>query len=601
MSVNVAFTLPPGAYATLVVKRLFWFDLEKGRKERLDAEREAKTRAVREASIAERKANPPPGFRAQQAEKKRLEEGAAAVRKASREAMTDRRQRFEALGLAGATFALALLIRALYLRSIQHAVFFEHLQTEPARYDAWAHAIVRGRAPFRPPLDEAPGYPYFVAAIRAFVGRGVLPIAMLQALLDALGCGLLALVARRLGGLRAGIVTGVLAALYATTTYFCGQLEPATLALFAIALALWATPVDGASRVRWALAGLAWSAAIVIRSELVLALPFVLVHAALVSDRRALAITSVAPAVLLAVSLGVNWASCGRPVLLTTGAGENLWIGNNPLADGVSPFLHGEQLDVVRSVERTAHDAVEADVLFRGLALDDLRHHFGDATRLAVRKLAWTFNAQELPNAADIGWQRSQSWLLRLPLPGFGLLLPLALMGGLVMRRDRRALILLAPIAVALAICVAFFTNARFRLELVPALLVFAGVGTARALENREQIAKVAAVVFGLLLAWNDFDGVRSYRIPELDMDTASLEVLGGDVDGAVARLRAAIATRPEDPAGWAQLASTLATHGRIAEAQQVWSDALRARPTDPYLQAAAAQFARRFATLPTP
>ncbi|MBS2027258.1 MAG: tRNA pseudouridine(13) synthase TruD [Deltaproteobacteria bacterium] len=70
--VNVAFTLPPGAYATLVVKRLFWFDLEKGRKERLDAEREAKTRAVREASIAERKANPPPGFRAQQAEKKRL-------------------------------------------------------------------------------------------------------------------------------------------------------------------------------------------------------------------------------------------------------------------------------------------------------------------------------------------------------------------------------------------------------------------------------------------------------------------------------------------------------------------------------------------------
>ncbi|MBS2027259.1 MAG: glycosyltransferase family 39 protein [Deltaproteobacteria bacterium] len=506
--------------------------------------------------------------------------------------MTDRRARFEALGLAGATFALALVIRGLYLLSVRHAVFFEHLQTEPARYDAWAHAILRGRAAFRPPLDEAPGFPYFVATIFRVVGHSVLAVTVVQALLDAIACALLALVARRLGGLRAGIATGALAALYATTTYFCGQLEPATLALFAIALALWATPIEGASRVRWMLAGLAWAAAILIRSELVLALPFVLAHAVLVGGRRALATATVAPAVLLAISLGVNWASCGRPVLLTTGAGENLWIGNNPLADGVSPFLHGDQLAVTRAVERTAHDAVEADTLFRAQA------RFGDFLRLAPRKLAWTLNAKELPNAADIDWERSQSWLLRLPLPGFGLLLPFALVGALTLRRDRRALILLGPIAVALAVCVAFFTNARFRLELVPALLVLAGVGIAGAFEGRERIAKVAVLALGLLLAWNDFDGVRGYRIPELDMDTAALQVVGGDVEGAIARLRAAIGARPEDPSGWAQLAGTLANAGRVPEAQQVWSDALQRRSSDPYLQAAAAQFARRYATL---
>ena len=31
LKVNVAFTLPPGAYATLVVKRLFWWTLQPGR------------------------------------------------------------------------------------------------------------------------------------------------------------------------------------------------------------------------------------------------------------------------------------------------------------------------------------------------------------------------------------------------------------------------------------------------------------------------------------------------------------------------------------------------------------------------------------------
>jgi len=33
MRANVAFTLPPGAYATLVVKRLFHWTLEPGRKQ----------------------------------------------------------------------------------------------------------------------------------------------------------------------------------------------------------------------------------------------------------------------------------------------------------------------------------------------------------------------------------------------------------------------------------------------------------------------------------------------------------------------------------------------------------------------------------------
>ena len=61
--VNVAFTLPPGAYATLVTKRLFWFDLEKGRKERLVEIREAKADAAEVIRQAEIAANPAPTFR----------------------------------------------------------------------------------------------------------------------------------------------------------------------------------------------------------------------------------------------------------------------------------------------------------------------------------------------------------------------------------------------------------------------------------------------------------------------------------------------------------------------------------------------------------
>jgi tRNA pseudouridine13 synthase len=66
LRVNVAFTLPPGAYATLVVKRLFHWTLEPGprREEKKPA---APPRKTREQMIAERKET---GFRARQKARK---------------------------------------------------------------------------------------------------------------------------------------------------------------------------------------------------------------------------------------------------------------------------------------------------------------------------------------------------------------------------------------------------------------------------------------------------------------------------------------------------------------------------------------------------
>jgi hypothetical protein len=112
-------------------------------------------------------------------------------------------------------------VRVLYVLSIRDAAFFEHLQTEPAHYDAWAHAIVAGAAPIHLPFDEAPGYPYFVALVYALpLGGGVLAVCLVQAALGAGACAAIAEVARRLGGPRAGWIAGALAAIYGPFIYF---------------------------------------------------------------------------------------------------------------------------------------------------------------------------------------------------------------------------------------------------------------------------------------------------------------------------------------------------------------------------------------------
>ena len=452
---------------------------------------------------------------------------------------------------AAVVFGAALIVRVLYVLSIRDAVFFDHLQTEPAHYDAWARAIVAGAAPVHLPFDEAPAYPYFVALIYE-LGGGVLAVCLVQAVLGAAACAAIAHVARALGGPRAGWVAGVLAAIYGPFIYFTGQLEPAALAVAAVAGALAVTPTSADASPRgWWLAGAAWAVAIAIRSELVLAVPVVALHAWRVASPRAALRVSIVPASLVALSLAANVIASGHPVVLTTGSGVNLWLGNNPDADGVDPFIHGALADVVREVEASSPDPVERDAAFRA--------HAELSAPLLAKKLVWTFSRRELPNAADISWQTAQSWVFQPPVfpLGFAILLPLAVAGAFAAGRRRDRIMLAGPVLAALAACVVMFTNARFRLVMMPSLIVFAGLAVEPLLHGprRARLLAAAGLVLGAAVAWPGYYGVAHYRIAEIDFNTGSLEHAAGHLERAALYLRSGLSHQPNDPAALRELA----------------------------------------------
>jgi hypothetical protein len=506
---------------------------------------------------------------------------------------------------AAAVFAAALLVRGLYLASIHGAIFFTHLTTEPLRYHRWAAAILGGSAHARPPFDEAPAYVYALAGLYAVCGRSVLAATIAQAVVDAASCVLIALLARRQAGPRAGLLAGALAAVYGPLVYFTGELVPASALVLAVAAALLATPTGASRPARWLGAGAAWSAALLVRSEVVLALPLVALHAARAGGRRALLGALGVPAVLLAASLAVNYASSRHVVVLTSGAGVNLWLGNNPDADGVNPFIHGPLAPVVDEIRSRARDSVEADEAFlrRGLAF--IGAEPARAARLLARKLAWTWSDRELPNTSDIDWQTGQSWLFRPPwFPlRFGVIFPLALAGLVLLGRARKLSLLgFAPLAVGLGTCVVFLTNARFRIALVVTLLPLAAAAldealrlarSARAHAPRLGLAAAAAVA-GALLAFADVDGVRGYRIAQLDMNTGALERAAGHLAEAVPFLDAARRAEPDDPSTWVQLATTQEQAGQDDAAYATWVAAVERFPDDPTVRQLAARFFRR-------
>jgi hypothetical protein len=190
----------------------------------------------------------------------------------------------------------------------------------------------------------------------------------------------------------------------------------------------------------------------------------------------------------------------------------------------------------------------------------------------------------------------------------FGILLPLALVGVIVIEERRHRLAaLLAPVTVAVGVCVVFFTNARFRMVMLPSLAILGGIGLqscvvlvrARSSERSRWRPVVVAFVVGVAFAWSPLGGVRGYRIAEIDVNTANLEIAAGQLAPAVARLRGALAAQPEDPQAWVLLGTTLERMGKLADANQAWNDAEGALPGEPTIVASARAFRTAHPDLP--
>ncbi len=508
----------------------------------------------------------------------------------------------------GAIFGAALVLRLLYVASIRQTYFFAHPQTEPLRYWQWGTLILDGTAP-APPYDEPPGYAYFVAAIFAGFGRSMAAIAHVQGVLDALSCALIGAIGTQWFGKRAGVFAGTFAAVYGPFIYFSGELLPNTL-LIALAVAAIAAAVlpprlrsTEAEAPRWLMSGTLWAVALAVRFEIITAYPFLAFDAWRRGRYRAL-LRAVLPGAMVILVLMGHGVSASWPKLLNSTVGLNFWIGNNPHSDGVNPFIFGPLQPVAEHIMRAAPDATTADRAFAAAAMTFWANEPRAAVRLLWKKFVWTWSSRELPNTTDIDWQTAQSWLFRLPLfpLGFGLLLPLALAGAVLVGTQWSKLGLLAGlIATGTSVPVLLFTNARFRLVMAPALLLLAGAACARLVDSRRQpqprarlLCAAVAAVIGIIVSQGNFYGVRSYHAAQIDVNTGVLERAAGQFSAAVGHLRAGLGQDPTDSLAWGELAMALEQDGQSRAALETYFDGLSAAPDDRRLAQIAAWFFRR-------
>lgn len=400
--------------------------------------------------------------------------------------------RLQRIVLASILF-LAALARVALTLSLKEKPYFYEPVVDSAAYDRWAQEIARGDVVGKQVFYQDPLYPYFLGAVYKVFGRDLYLVRLLQILLGVAGCWMLFEAARRLGGTAVAFVALAIAALYRPFLFYDTALLKEFLAVVLVETALLCVVLD--RKWSWLAAGLALGLAVLIRANLLLVVAILAIFLA-IRKRFAPAALVAGGALLAILPVTIRNAVVAKDFVLTTyQLGPNFYIGNHP---GNStgryvppPFLTAaspdfEEPDFRAEAERMSRRQLQpSEISSYWTSRTWAEMDGGRFLGLTARRLLEYVNNHEVPDNYNYDFMRRFSWVLRLPLFGFWIVAPLAAAGMVFAWRERGrwGWLYLFVAAYYLSI-IPFFVFGRYRLPVVPPLLLFAGLGTVRLFER---------------------------------------------------------------------------------------------------------------------
>jgi tetratricopeptide (TPR) repeat protein len=394
------------------------------------------------------------------------------------------------LKIMAVIFAAALLIRSIYFFiNKSHNPLFYHPNLDALFHHNWARDILKGNYK---------------------IGSSSIAFAIYcQHFLGALNTVLVYLLSRQFFPSKISALAGFIAVLYWPLIFFEGDLLVVTLAVFFDLLLLLslALAVKRASVGFFVLSGILFGLAAITRPSILVLIPIIPLVFYLVrklpfeeakdspdkkqdSSRKILGWkirSTVVMAGLLVVVVPVlirNYVIGRDFVPIASQGGVNFYIGNNPQSNGSRAVVPGAPADLTGTY-RGAIELAEKET-GRPMKPSEVSNYYlkkglgfifdspASAAKLFMKKLYLFWAGVERSNNKYIQFFWRRYGLGRIPLPGFWLVGPLALLGGMLLWRRRRELSLLYLFVVSYMVgVVLFFVNARFRLPVTPVLMIF--------------------------------------------------------------------------------------------------------------------------------
>ncbi len=546
--------------------------------------------------------------------------------------------RFAALA---AVLILGAGIRTAYLLEIVHAPDFYYPTMIDSDYqDDWARGLLTGN--WKPiNRDEAldipnvtyfrpPGYPYFLAVVYALFGSSYLTVRIVQMCIGILSGILAYCLGRRWFGSVVGVLLALFMSLYWVFIFYEGELHAPSLLVFLGLAVLWALArgVEACGFWRAILAGVLLGAFAVIRPNILVFVPFVLGWFWWIGRGRwslrgyAKAVSGFlvgATAAVLPVTIR-NYAVSGEWVLISSNAGVTLLCGNNPATSATEfgfipdlPDLAGmdgwttyDYPKIVEGLEKKLGRPLkrsEVSRYFAQQALAYVRAHPLEWLRLMGDKVAVLWGPIERDATKELHYARKESTVLRHLPGGFAAVLAMAVLGAALLACDLRraghrtedareahakqrhvSLLLLLYLAAYTASFLPFTISTRYRVPVVPVLLLLGAYGLSRAVQyGRNRRYHMTALC---VLAWTGLYALARISLvgyePEpgrWHQQRAIAYTRSSQMDRALSELRTVIRLEPNRAKAHSDLGSALLKVGRPAEAAVSLTKALQLNP----------------------
>lgn len=445
-------------------------------------------------------------------------------------------------------FAAILMVRFVELGQLSASPFLIPSGGDTHFYDAWAQRVLHGANQPLLAFYGLPGYAYLLAGIYWLFGYGPGIPVILQAIIDAVTGALIYKLTHFLlvsaAGARsttnvprdfathlreiAGIFAGLGWALYVPAQTYAVILMPTAWVVCVFWLVVWRVVKSTAALGRFeslicgVLLGLTATAIATILVLVPLVAAAILLKTRKIDSRR---LSRVAAILLLFCGVGIGTSPCWihnyflarDPVFLSAHSGINFWIGNNPEANGYPKFPPGLRAgqsamleDSIAAAESaTGHPLKRSAVseFWSQRARQYIAEHPGQWLGLLARKFRNFWSAFQYDDLSIITILRNE----RVTLPGlyFGVIAALAIPGMIALWRVAGAGWILAAIFLQCCALMPVFITERYRLPIVPGLLVFASAGLSivweaiDAARTRVVVKYIAALIVAtLFVAW---------------------------------------------------------------------------------------------------
>jgi len=471
---------------------------------------------------------------------------------------------------------------------------------------SWAETIRKEGwlAPSLGIFDLNPAYPYLLSMLQRVLGTSILAVYALQHLLGAAAAVLFYRLTRELFGMRAGLCAGVFGILYGPSFFYesrlLGEFWIYLFNLAALCSLLYAR-LGERKLLGWYLGGLFLGLSTVLRPNVLVFLPFVGIWGAwtMRSEPRRLVFAALLFAVgvwlpLLPFQFRNHMIDPDRGWGLTTSSGGvNLYLGNNPEADGLNKppsFIrygpgHEYEDFKIEADKRTGRnlDRKEVSRYWTGQTLKWFSRRPDAAFRLLLRKAGFFWNHREPPDNFFPSIFRRFTALGWLPLISWGILAPLGLAGflwSLGAVETRRFWVLHAYVLAYFAVNAAFYILSRYRFPAAAGLIPFAAFGLVRLLDAwRAKSRGAAAGLTALLLLCAGLTRLPLIGEEDLAVSHYSMGVVyanQGWKEKAVKEYQASIAYDADFKASYLNLGILQAKQGRFPEALKALEGALR-------------------------